>query len=72
MKYSGDVKQGSRGEIAGVRLEWTLTQSDVPGEKIVESGNHLPMSLPLVSSSLSRDDASLEAQRHLIVTPYEE
>lgn len=69
VKYGGDVKQGSRGGIAGVRLERTLTQFDIPGEKIVDSGNHVPMSLPLGSSSLSWDDASLVAQRHLIVTP---
>ena len=72
VKYGGDVKQGSKGGIADVRLEQTPTQSDVPREKIGESGNHVPMSLPLGSSSLSRDDASLEAQRHLIVTPHEE
>ena len=38
----------------------------------MESGNHVPMPLPLGSSSLSRDDASLEVQRHLIVTPHGE
>ena len=72
VKYDGDVNQGSRGVVASVRLERTQTQSDVPGEKRVESGNHVPMPLPLGSSSLSRDDASLEAQRLLIVTPHGE
>ena len=72
VKYRGNENQGSRSRVAGVRLERTQTQFDVPGEKIVESGNHVPMPLPLGSNSLSRDDASLEAQRHLIVTPHGE
>ena len=62
VKYDGDVNQGSRGVVASVRLEQTQTQSNVPGEKRVESGNHVPMPLPLGSSSLSRDDASLEVK----------
>ena len=55
-----------------MRLERTQNQSDVPGEKIMEGGNHVPMPFPLGSSSLSWDDASLEVQRYLIVTPHGE
>ena len=58
--------RGSRGGVVSVRLERTQNQSDVPGEKIMEGGNHVPMPFPLGSSSLSWDDASLEVQRYLI------
>ena len=40
-----------------MRLERTQTQSDVLGEKTMASANHVPMPLPLGSSSLSQDDA---------------
>ena len=57
MKYGGNENQGSKGGVAGVRLERTQTQSDVPGEKTMASANHVPMPHPLGSSSLSQDDA---------------
>nr|POE45512.1 hypothetical protein CFP56_26706 [Quercus suber] len=72
VKYGGGENHGSRDGVAGVRLERTRVQSDLPGEKPVVGGNHVPVSLPLGSSSLTRDDAILEAPRQLTATPQEE
>nr|POF01474.1 hypothetical protein CFP56_59815 [Quercus suber] len=72
VKYSGGENHGSRDGVTGVRLERTLVQSDLPGEKPVVGGNHVPVSLPLGSSSLTRDDVILEAPRQLTATPQEE
>ena len=55
-----------------MRLEQTHDQSDVPREKIVVGGNHVTVSLPLGSSSSTRDDTILKAQRHLTVTSHGE
>nr|POE79270.1 hypothetical protein CFP56_15212 [Quercus suber] len=67
-KHGGGENQGSRGGVAGVRLEQTLDQFNVAREKTLEGGNHVTESFHLGCSSSTWEEANLEVPKKLTMT----